>query len=57
VVGELLGWAAEQGAMTAWLHVETDNPGGRAFWEALGFTVHHTCRYWTPRTSTAWQRH
>lgn len=48
VVGELLEWAAEQGAMTAWLHVETDNPGGRAFWEALGFAAHHTCRYYAP---------
>jgi GNAT superfamily N-acetyltransferase len=54
VVGELLDWAAEQGAMTAWLHVETDNPGGRAFWEALGFTAHHTCRYWAPRSASAW---
>ncbi|GAA3540142.1 GNAT family N-acetyltransferase [Nocardioides daeguensis] len=54
VVGELLGWAAEQGALTAWLHVETDNPGGRAFWEALGFAAHHTCRYYAPRSASAW---
>lgn len=54
VVGELLGWAAEQGAMTAWVHVETDNPGGRAFWEALGLTAHHTCRYWAPSSASAW---
>ena len=48
VVAELLGWAAEQGALTAWLHVETDNPGALAFWEALGFAPHHTCRYYAP---------
>lgn len=48
VVGELLGWAAEQGAMTAWLHVETANVGAQAFWEALGFASHHTCRYYAP---------
>lgn len=56
VVGELLGWAAERGALTAWLHVETDNPGGRAFWDALGFAAHHTCRYWAPRASSSWHR-
>ncbi|WP_408898766.1 GNAT family N-acetyltransferase [Nocardioides sp. R1-1] len=50
VVGELLAWAAEQGAMTAWLHVETDNPGGQAFWQARGFAPHHTCRYYAPGT-------
>ena len=48
VVATLLEWAAEQGATTAWLHVETDKPGARAFWAALGFTPHHTCRYYAP---------
>lgn len=48
VLEELLEWGAEQGALTAWLHVETANPGGLAFWEALGFTPHHTCRYYAP---------
>lgn len=48
VVAELLEWGAEQGALTAWLHVETDNPGGIAFWEALGFAPHHTARYYVP---------
>lgn len=53
VVAELLEWGAEQGALTAWLHVETDNAAGRAFWEALGFAPHHTCRYYAP-PGTAW---
>ncbi len=48
VLAELLDWGAEQGALTVWLHVETANPGGIAFWEALGFAAHHTCRYYVP---------
>ncbi|WGX95190.1 N-acetyltransferase [Nocardioides sp. L-11A] len=48
VVARLLGWAAEQGALTAWLHVEAENPGGQAFWERLGFAAHHSCRYYVP---------
>lgn len=48
VLAELLEWGAEQGALTAWLHVETDNDTGLAFWEALGFSSHHTCRYYAP---------
>ncbi|TIC87361.1 GNAT family N-acetyltransferase [Nocardioides sp. GY 10113] len=47
VIAALLEWGAEQGATTAWLHVETDNPGGGALWESLGFTTHHTMRYLT----------
>ncbi len=46
VLAELLDWGAEQGALTAWLHVETANADGTAFWEALGFAPHHTCRYY-----------
>lgn len=48
VLAELLDWGAEQGALTVWLHVETANPEGRAFWDALGFAPHHTCRYYVP---------
>ncbi len=48
VLAELLEWGAEVGALTAWLHVETDNPAGMAFWESLGFATHHTCRYYAP---------
>lgn len=47
----LLEWAAEQGAMTAWLHVETDNAAGLAFWSAAGFAPHHSCRYYAPPTT------
>lgn len=48
VLAELLDWGAEQGALTVWLHVETANPGALAFWDALGFAPHHTCRYYAP---------
>lgn len=41
VLGELLEWGAERGTTTAWLHVETDNPGALALYESLGFAVHH----------------
>ncbi len=53
VVGELLDWGAERGALTAWLHVETDNPAGTAFWAALGFEHHHTCRYYAPPSAAS----
>ena len=45
VVAALLERGAEQGATTAWLHVETDNAPALALYDALGFAVHHTCRY------------
>lgn len=48
VLSELLEWGAEQGALTAWLHVETANPDGLGLWESLGFEQHHTCRYYAP---------
>lgn len=48
VLAELLDWGAENGALTVWLHVETANPGGQAFWDARGLTPHHTCRYYVP---------
>lgn len=53
VLAELLEWGAEQGALTAWLHVETANPDGLAFWEALGFVAHHVCRYYAPPSSSS----
>ncbi|KRB74951.1 hypothetical protein ASE01_16375 [Nocardioides sp. Root190] len=48
VLAELLDWGSEQGALTVWLHVETANVGGRAFWDAAGISPHHTCRYYAP---------
>jgi GNAT superfamily N-acetyltransferase len=45
VVDRLLEWAAERGATTAWLHVESDNAGAQALYAALGFAHHHTVRY------------
>jgi len=47
VLAELLDWGASQGARTALLHVETDNPGAIALYERHGFVTHHTNRYLT----------
>jgi ribosomal protein S18 acetylase RimI-like enzyme len=41
----LLGWGAECGATTVWLHVETDNVPALALYDRLGFRIHHTNRY------------
>jgi ribosomal protein S18 acetylase RimI-like enzyme len=41
----VLGWGAERGATTVWLHVETDNVPALALYDRLGFRVHHTNRY------------
>lgn len=51
LMAALLEWGAEQGATTAWLHVETVNEPGRALYDRLGFRVHHSCRYLTPAPS------
>ncbi|GAB3865854.1 hypothetical protein GCM10028801_37090 [Nocardioides maradonensis] len=48
LMAELLGWGAERGAMSAWLHVETANAEARALYDGLGFAVHHVCRYYLP---------
>ena len=45
LLAALLGWGAEQGATTAWLHVETDNAAALALYDRLGFRSHHACRY------------
>ena len=45
VLDELLELAAERGASTVWLHVETDNEPARALWRGLGFATHHVARY------------
>lgn len=48
LLDDALEWAAEQGATTAWLHVEVDNAPARALYAALGFAEHHETRYLTP---------
>jgi ribosomal protein S18 acetylase RimI-like enzyme len=48
VMAELLGWGAELGAVTVWLHVETDNAPAIALYDGLGLVAHHTCRYLQP---------
>ena len=45
VVRELVGWAAERGATTAYLQVRGDNPAALALYERLGFLTHHEYRY------------
>ncbi|SFB77546.1 Acetyltransferase (GNAT) family protein [Nocardioides terrae] len=45
VLRELLGWGAEQGATTVWLHVQTDNEPALALYDTLGLRTHHSCRY------------
>lgn len=45
VVRELVGWAAERGATTAYLQVRGDNPAALALYERLGFVTHHAYRY------------
>ena len=47
VLADLIDWGAVRGATTTWLHVETENTSGRAFYDALGFRAHHGCRYLT----------
>jgi N-acetylglutamate synthase len=48
VMATLLDWGAERGALTAWLHVETDNVPARALYDQLGLGVHHVVRYLAP---------
>ncbi len=48
VMATLLDWGAERGALTAWLHVETDNVAARPLYDDLGLGVHHVVRYLEP---------
>ena len=48
VMAALIGWGAEQGATTLWLHVEAGNAPARALHESMGLHVHHGCRYLSP---------
>jgi N-acetylglutamate synthase len=45
VVHELLRWAAERGAGTAYLQARDDNAAALALYGRLGFAVHHSYRY------------
>ncbi|MFL6172251.1 MAG: GNAT family N-acetyltransferase [Marmoricola sp.] len=45
VVRTLLEAAAERGALTVWLHVETDNEPAQQLYAGLGLSEHHRCRY------------
>lgn len=45
VLAELLPWAAELGASTAYLQVRADNVAGLALYQRLGFVTHHAYRY------------
>lgn len=47
VFAELLGWAAERGASTAYLQTRGDNPAALALYDRLGFATHHSYRYLT----------
>ncbi len=49
VMSELIGWAAEQGATTAYLQVLGDNAPALALYERLGFVEHHRYRYLAAR--------
>lgn len=45
VMDELLDWAGEHGAGTAYLQVRGDNDPAVALYAGLGFRTHHTYRY------------
>ena len=45
VLRTLLEAGAERGALTVWLHVETDNDPAQQLYSGLGLTEHHRCRY------------
>jgi GNAT superfamily N-acetyltransferase len=48
IMSALIGWAAERGAIRAWLEVMADNTGALALYESLGFTEHHRYSYRQP---------
>lgn len=45
ILSALLTWGAEQGAATAWLHVEADNDAALTWYARAGFRTHHSNRY------------
>ncbi|MEU5465194.1 GNAT family N-acetyltransferase [Streptomyces althioticus] len=46
VMAALAVRALEEGASAAWLQVETDNEGGRALYDRLGFAPHHAYHHY-----------
>ncbi|MEV5043308.1 GNAT family N-acetyltransferase [Streptomyces griseoincarnatus] len=46
VMAALAARALEEGASAAWLQVETDNEGGRALYDRLGFAPHHAYHHY-----------
>ncbi|MFZ2503705.1 MAG: GNAT family N-acetyltransferase [Nocardioides sp.] len=47
LVAALVGWGAECGARTAWLHVAEDNLSALRAYDSYGFSTHHVMRYLT----------
>jgi N-acetylglutamate synthase len=45
VMGALLGWAREQGAVSSYLQVRAGNPGALRLYDALGYVTHHPYCY------------
>jgi len=45
VLADMLGWAAERGATTAYLQVRGDNRAALELYSRVGFRTHHTYRY------------
>lgn len=46
VMAALARRALEEGASAAWLQVESDNTGGRALYEGMGFGTHHSYHHY-----------
>ena len=45
LAGEVLDWAAERGATTAWARLPAEQSAARALHQRLGFVVHHATRH------------
>jgi ribosomal protein S18 acetylase RimI-like enzyme len=53
IVLELLDWAAEHGAMSAYLQVAASNAAGLSLYESFGFETHHRYHYLQPPSTTS----
>lgn len=45
LAARLLSFGAENGCLTVWLHVETDNAAALGLYDSVGLVEHHRCRY------------